>query len=74
MTIREMLENIERDTLAPRAARSAETRGRDRDEPEDDLRPSSFTANHFAASNTKRRCSSPLKAITTARDSRTCSK
>src|SRR5215218_7299003 len=40
MTIREMLENIERDTLAPRAARSAETRGRDRDEPEDDLRPS----------------------------------
>src|SRR5207237_10756956 len=40
MMIREMLENIERDTLAPRAARSSETRGRDRDEPEDDLRPS----------------------------------
>ena len=39
-TIREMLENIERDTLVPRAARSAETRGRDREEPEDDLRPS----------------------------------
>jgi len=38
--IREMLERIEFDTLAPRAARSAETRGRDRDEPEDDLRPS----------------------------------
>jgi dGTPase len=35
-----MLENIERDTLVARAARSAETRGRDRDEPEDDLRPS----------------------------------
>src|SRR6267143_517313 len=40
MNIREMLEKIEYDTLAPRAARSADTRGRDRDEPEDDLRPS----------------------------------
>lgn len=40
MHIREMLETIERDTLAPRAAKSAETRGRDREEPEDDLRPS----------------------------------
>ncbi|HVT02113.1 MAG TPA: deoxyguanosinetriphosphate triphosphohydrolase [Thermoanaerobaculia bacterium] len=40
MTIREMLEKIEFDTLVPRAARSAETRGRDREEPEDDLRPS----------------------------------
>ena len=40
MNIREMLEKIEFDTLAPRAAKSAETRGRDRDEPEDDLRPS----------------------------------
>jgi dGTPase len=40
MNIREMLENIERDTLVPRAARSSETRGRDREEPEDDLRPS----------------------------------
>jgi dGTPase len=39
MTIREMLEKIEADTLVPRAARSAETRGRDRAEPEDDLRP-----------------------------------
>jgi dGTPase len=39
-TIREMLEQIERDTLAPRAALSAATRGRDRAEPEDDLRPS----------------------------------
>ena len=38
--IREMLERIEFETLAPRAAKSAETRGRDRDEPEDDLRPS----------------------------------
>ena len=35
-----MLENIERDTMVARAARSAETRGRDREEPEDDLRPS----------------------------------
>jgi len=35
-----MLENIERDTLVARAARSAETRGRDREEAEDDLRPS----------------------------------
>jgi dGTPase len=35
-----MLENIERDTLVARAARSAETRGRDREEPEDDIRPS----------------------------------
>src|SRR5436189_558540 len=39
MTIREMLEKIEADTLVPRAARSAETRGRDRAEGEDDLRP-----------------------------------
>src|SRR4051812_14829248 len=40
MNIREMLEKIEHDTLAPRAAKSDETRGRDREEPEDDLRPS----------------------------------
>jgi dGTPase len=40
MNIREMLERIESDTLVPRAARSAETRGRDREEPEDDIRPS----------------------------------
>ncbi len=40
MNIREMLEQIERDTLVAKAARSAETRGRDRDEPEDDIRPS----------------------------------
>lgn len=39
MTIREMLEEIEQQTLAPRAARSAATRGRDREEAEDDLRP-----------------------------------
>lgn len=40
MNIRETLEKIEFDTLVPQAARSAETRGRDRVEPEDDLRPS----------------------------------
>ncbi len=40
MTIREMLEKIEYDTFVPQAARSAETRGRDRVEPEDDIRPS----------------------------------
>jgi dGTPase len=40
MNIREMLEKIEYDTLVPQAARSAETRGRDREDPEDDLRPS----------------------------------
>ena len=40
MTIRETLEQIESDTLVPRAARSAETRGRDNPEEEDDLRPS----------------------------------
>jgi dGTPase len=39
MNIREMLEKIELDTLVPQAARSAETRGRDREEQEDDLRP-----------------------------------
>jgi dGTPase len=39
-TIREMLENIERDTMVAQAARSADTRGRDREEAEDDLRPS----------------------------------
>src|SRR5260370_35791631 len=38
-TIREMLEKIESDPLVARAARSAETRGRDRAEAEDDLRP-----------------------------------
>src|ERR1700749_219009 len=39
MNIREMLEQIERDTPVPRPARSAETRGRDHAEEEDDLRP-----------------------------------
>ncbi|HEU4522997.1 MAG TPA: deoxyguanosinetriphosphate triphosphohydrolase [Thermoanaerobaculia bacterium] len=39
MNIREMLERIEQDTLVPQAAKSSETRGRDREEPEDDLRP-----------------------------------
>ncbi len=40
MNIRETLEKIELETMVPRAARSAETRGRDRREPEDDIRPS----------------------------------
>ena len=40
VNIREMLEKIELETLVPRAAKSAETRGRDREAPEDDLRPS----------------------------------
>src|SRR5436309_6612134 len=40
MNIRETLEQIEYDTLVPRAAKSADTRGRDRLEEEDDLRPS----------------------------------
>ncbi|MDX1583284.1 MAG: deoxyguanosinetriphosphate triphosphohydrolase [Thermoanaerobaculia bacterium] len=40
MTIRETLESIERKTLAPQAALSSETRGRDREEPKDDFRPS----------------------------------
>ncbi len=40
MNIREQLERIEYDTLVPQAAKSAETRGRDREEPEDDIRPS----------------------------------
>ncbi len=38
-TIRESLEQRERETLAPQAARSAESRGRLRPEPEDDVRP-----------------------------------
>jgi dGTPase len=38
-TIREDLERRERESLAPQAARSAETRGRLRAEPEDDVRP-----------------------------------
>jgi len=38
-TIREALEERERQTLAPVAARSAESRGRLRPEPEDDVRP-----------------------------------
>src|SRR5436305_12105801 len=40
MDIRHLLEKIESETLVPRAARSAETRGRDREEAEDDIRPS----------------------------------
>ncbi|HEX9163369.1 MAG TPA: deoxyguanosinetriphosphate triphosphohydrolase [Thermoanaerobaculia bacterium] len=40
MNIRETLERIEHDTLVPQAALSANTRGRDREEPEDDIRPS----------------------------------
>jgi dGTPase len=39
MTIREQLEQRERDTLAPQAARSADTRGRLHPEAEDDVRP-----------------------------------
>src|SRR3954462_8579268 len=39
MTIREQLERRERETLAPQAAKSAQTRGRLRVEQEDDVRP-----------------------------------
>ena len=39
MTIREQLEARERDILAPQAAKSADSRGRLRPEPEDDVRP-----------------------------------
>src|SRR5881398_655564 len=39
MTIREQLEQRERETLAPQAAKSADSRGRLRPEPEDDVRP-----------------------------------
>jgi dGTPase len=39
MTIREQLEARERETLAPQAAKSADSRGRLRPEPEDDVRP-----------------------------------
>jgi dGTPase len=39
MTIREQLERRERDTLAPQAAKSADTRGRLRPEREDPIRP-----------------------------------
>ena len=38
-TIREALEQRERETLAPNAAKSADSRGRLRPEPEDDVRP-----------------------------------
>jgi len=38
-SIREALEQLERDTLAPQAAKSAASRGRLRPEPEDDIRP-----------------------------------
>ena len=38
-SLREALEERERETLAPQAARSAESRGRLRAEPEDDVRP-----------------------------------
>ena len=39
MTLREQLEARERDILAPQAAKSAESRGRLRPEPEDEVRP-----------------------------------
>jgi dGTPase len=39
VTIREQLEARERDILAPQAAKSADSRGRLRDEPEDSVRP-----------------------------------
>src|SRR5579862_4082418 len=39
MTIREELEQRERDILAPQAAKSADTKGRLRPEPEDGVRP-----------------------------------
>jgi dGTPase len=39
MTIREQLEQRERESLAPQAAKSADSRGRLRPEPEDDVRP-----------------------------------
>jgi dGTPase len=39
MTIREQLESRERDILAPQAAKSADSRGRLRPEPEDEVRP-----------------------------------
>src|SRR6266699_4976609 len=39
MTIREQLEAREREILAPQAAKSSESRGRLRPEPEDDVRP-----------------------------------
>ena len=39
MTIREQLEAREREILAPQAAKSADSRGRLRPEPEDDVRP-----------------------------------
>src|SRR3989442_7499767 len=38
-SLRQQLEAREREILAPQAAKSAETRGRLRDEPEDDVRP-----------------------------------
>jgi dGTPase len=38
-SIREALEQRERDTLAPQASKSSESRGRLRSEPEDDVRP-----------------------------------
>jgi dGTPase len=38
-TIRESLEQLERESLAPEAAKSADSRGRLRPEPEDDVRP-----------------------------------
>ena len=39
MTIREQLESRERDILAAQAAKSADSRGRLRPEPEDEVRP-----------------------------------
>jgi dGTPase len=43
-TLREQLERRERDILAPQAAKSADSKGRLRQEKEDDVRPATTTA------------------------------
>jgi len=81
MNIREMLEKIESDTFVPRAAKSAETRGRDREEPEDDLRPAYqrdrdriIHSKAFRRLKHKTQVFFAPEATTTARGSRTCSR
>ena len=39
MTIREQIQEMEKETLSPYACLSANSRGRDREEPECDIRP-----------------------------------
>ena len=73
-SIREQLEQREREILAPAASKSADSRGRLRPEEEDGIRPAFqrdrdriIHCKAFRRLNTRLKCSSRRQAITTAR-------